>query len=140
MKGRGKFLPLLLKILALITSTGFVAGITIFIVVMGDLTSTRTSRFPAFARDLPRNFREADAAFARSIAAQFPAGAAETALTDYLKKEGFKPTWEEGRQAAEFSKSLFPCVHLWRVSWKRNTETPPHLSEAAKGQYQPACL
>lgn len=133
----GKGTRLLLSVLALLIYTGFVVGGTIFLGVTSELVGTRSGRLPPFARSLPRD----DAtAFEKSLVARFPVGSDEKVLVEYLRREGFHPSWDEP-QTALFSKSIFPCIHKWAVRWKSGTgANSGKLVAPIKGQYGTVCL
>ncbi|WP_407526156.1 hypothetical protein [Methylobacterium oryzisoli] len=79
---------------------------------------------PPLARDLPANFREADAAFKARIAAVFPIGSSEAALVERLRAQGFalpagQATPDGPRESrAVFRQTSFPCNLAWHVRWR----------------------
>ena len=75
---------------------------------------------PPLVAGLPSDINDTGAAFNQRLNERHPIGSEEGGLVFELWAEGFAAAGgltEDGEKYAEYSRSFFPCLAEWRVSW-----------------------
>lgn len=75
---------------------------------------------PPLAKDLPRNFEEADSIFKERIQSRFPVGTPERDVVETLVSQGFSIAPK--RNMASFEEPSTVCRLVWRVFWKADAD------------------
>jgi hypothetical protein len=87
---------------------------------------------PKIGRNLPSSFADADKEFSARIKNAFPSDITEARIREDLQQQGFIITTNE----AVFSKSQFPCLLTWRVTWQANEG----IVKSINASYGGSCL
>ncbi len=77
--------------------------------------SAEPQPLPELAKDLPQDWRRADAVFGGRVRDHFPTGMSVQAVIRVLENQGFSISADQ--TSASFERADIVCRHVWRIFW-----------------------